>query len=580
MQMKTRTLIVLFLFMFLFMFCPMKIWAQESISGVVFWDVNHNRLFDSTEKGIGKVCVSNGREVVQTDANGVYLLPAYDDMVVFVVKPAGWMTPLNNNNMPLFSYVHKPKGSPPEIKKFRRISPTGPLPDEINFPLYKVDEPLNYKAAIVGDPQVYNDLEIDYLKNSLVAEVRSSDALFCITEGDNVADDLSLLPRFFDTMGKMGIPVYYTPGNHDINYEAVSDKDSLDTFKSYVGATYYSFNYGMVHFVVLDSMEYPSKAANGGYTGKIDDVQMQWLANDLAFVPMDHLVVLNLHIPLVSDINRDSRKHQVENRQDIYSLLEGRKATSLAGHTHTLARFLPGDELPGWGGATPIEQTIVGAASGSWWSGDLDASGVPFSYMRCGAPRGHMIYGFDHNRYVGDYRAHGRPKEQQMHLSFINQGFEAWFDAVSNKDPEFELNNFNYLNLLSQNDLATGGVVANIWSVSRHARVMCRFDDRPPVAATWNMELKDPIALAAQLYVTKDVESIEDGGIGSVQSAYSPVGVSLPKYYWTVENRSTHLWHCSLPLDLDPGPHSVSVRVENNWGGIFEAVKQFDVSDS
>ncbi len=577
MQMKARIALVV---LCLFFFNPMKIWAQESIVGSVFWDVNHNRLFDPDEKGVENVCVSNGREVVQTDGSGAYSLPVYNDMVVFVVKPAGWMTPLNQNNMPLFSYVHKPKGSPPEIKQFRRISPTGQLPDEINFPLYKVEEPLNFKAAVVGDPQVYNDLEIDYLKSSLVAEVRSSDALFCITEGDNVSDDLSLLPHYFDTMGQMGIPVYYTPGNHDMNYEAVNDKDSLDTFKSYVGATYYSFNYGMVHFVVLDTMEYPSAVTNGSYTGKIDEIQMQWLANDLAFVPMDHLIVLNMHIPLVSDINRNSLKHQVENRQELYSLLKGRKAISLAGHTHTLARFLPGDELEGWGDNTPIEQTIVGAASGSWWSGDLDASGVPFSYMRCGAPRGHMIYAFKQSNYTGEYRAHGRSEKQQMHLSFINHGFESWFDAVSNQDPEFEVDNLDYLNLLSQDDLASGGLVANIWSASRHARVMCRFDDRPPVTATWNMELKDPIALAAQLYVTKDTHGGKGGGTNGGQPPYTSVGVSLPKYYWTVENRSTHLWHCPLPSDLDPGSHSVAVEVQNVFGHTFEEVKYFDISDS
>lgn len=555
-------------------------WAQSNVAGYVYWDENQNGILDKGETGVSDVCVSNGREVVQSGVDGSYRLPAYEDMVVFVIKPSGWMTSMGLNNIPRFSYVHKPGGSPPEIKRFRGVAPTGPLPDQIDFALYKVNEPDKFQVAVIGDPQVYNHQEIDYLKNSLVAEIQNSEALFCIVEGDSVGDDLSLFPRYLEEMGKMGLPVYYVPGNHDMNYEARSDNDSLDTFKSYVGATYYAFNYGKVHFVVLDAMEYPSRAAKGSYTGKIDKTQMEWLANDLAFVPMDHLVVLNMHIPLVSDINRMNAKHQVDNRQDVYELLKGRRAISLAGHTHTLARFLPGDELEGWGQPTPIEQTIVGAASGSWWSGDPDSSGVPSSYMRCGAPRGHMLFDFNQDHHSSKFRAHARPLEQQMHLSFFNQHFNSWFDAIAGDDTGDGIATFDYPDILSSSDLVSGSLVANIWSASKHAQVQCRFDDRQPVAAQWNMDLKDPLALAAQLYVSEGGLDSGSKDQGKEPSTATDNRGPLARYYWTVEGRSTHLWQCSLPSDLEPGTHTVSVKVENGYGKIFEQTKSFKVSDS
>ncbi len=556
-------------------------WTEELARGRVYWDKNKNGIFDGDDSGIPGICVSNGKEVVQTGRDGSYRLPAYEEMVLFVVKPSGWMTPLDKDNIPKFSYVHKPKGSPAEIQRFRGISPTGPLPGQINFALYKVDESSKFRVAVAGDPQVYNDTEIDYLRDSLVKEVRASQAQFCITEGDNVGDDLSLFPRYLSVMGKMGIPVYYVPGNHDMNLDAREDKDSLDTFKNYIGATYYSFNYGKVHFVVLDAMEYPSKDTGGSYAGKVDATQLQWLANDLSFVPMDHLIVLNLHIPLVSDINRSSKKHQVENRKAINVLLKGRRAISLAGHTHTVARFFPGDQLDGWGEPTPIEQTIVGAASGSWWSGNLDKDGVPLSYMRCGAPRGHMNYDFEQSNYIAEYKAHARPRKQQMHLSFLNESFFSWYDAISKNNSDYDIANVSHLNFLTSDDLTSSLLVANIWAASKHDQVFCRFDDRRPVQAKWRMDLKDPYALTSQLYVTSAVAKVEESEVNiTPQSIKDSANQPLAKYYWTVEDRSTHLWHCTIPQDLEPGYHSVSVEVQDAHGRMYEEIKTFEVSDS
>lgn len=91
-----------------------SITAKESqtATGYVFYDANNNRQRDAGEQGLACVRVSNGREVVCTDENGLYQLPVTGDTILFVIKPQGWRTPLSKNLTPEFYYIHKPNGSP------------------------------------------------------------------------------------------------------------------------------------------------------------------------------------------------------------------------------------------------------------------------------------------------------------------------------------------------------------------------------------------------------------------------------------------------------------------------------------
>ena len=84
--------------------------------GIVFEDLNQNGLRDPGERGLPAVPVSNQREVVLTDSEGNWSLPYNEDAIFFVIKPSGWATPLDANNLPQFYYVHKPAGSPKHFK--------------------------------------------------------------------------------------------------------------------------------------------------------------------------------------------------------------------------------------------------------------------------------------------------------------------------------------------------------------------------------------------------------------------------------------------------------------------------------
>src|SRR5690606_7817872 len=100
--------------------------APQSATGRVFHDANNNEKYDDGEPGLADIRVSNGRDIVKTDAQGRYTLPIDDDTNIFVIKPQGWRTAVDANQLPQYYYIHKPAGSPKT--DYPGIDPTGPLP--------------------------------------------------------------------------------------------------------------------------------------------------------------------------------------------------------------------------------------------------------------------------------------------------------------------------------------------------------------------------------------------------------------------------------------------------------------------
>ncbi|MGE4513301.1 MAG: metallophosphoesterase N-terminal domain-containing protein, partial [Chryseobacterium sp.] len=165
--------------------------SQASVSGYVYEDLNKNQKKENREKGIEGVAVSNGTQVILTDKNGRYNLPIMEGQSVFVIKPSGYMTPVNANNLPQYYYQYKPKGSPTDFK-YKGSAPTGELPKEINFALNRQNESKNFDILVFGDPQPYTEKELDYFRRSIVNEVKNTkkNAVLGISLGDLVGNDL------------------------------------------------------------------------------------------------------------------------------------------------------------------------------------------------------------------------------------------------------------------------------------------------------------------------------------------------------------------------------------------------------
>src|SRR5271156_2312375 len=75
---------------------------SRTVSGVVYENRSGGNRRAPGDPGITGVLVSNGREVVKTDAEGRYTLPIDDESIIFVIKPSGYAVPVDQDMLPRF----------------------------------------------------------------------------------------------------------------------------------------------------------------------------------------------------------------------------------------------------------------------------------------------------------------------------------------------------------------------------------------------------------------------------------------------------------------------------------------------
>ncbi len=330
-----------------------------TVSGTVYEDRSGAPRRQASDPGIAGVLVSNGRDVVKTDAAGRYTLPVEDESIIFVIKPAGYAVPVDDEMLPRFYYIHQPAGSPQSLNlRYRGIDPTGPLPDSVDFALKKSDEPQKFDVIVFTDPQPESEVEVNFIRDDVVNSlIGNATAAFGMTTGDIMFDDLSLYPRLNRIVGQIGLPWYNIGGNHDLNYEAPSARYSRETFKRTYGPPYYAFEYGGALFLMLDNINYlgfdASKPRGGGkFEGRIGERQLAFIANALKEFPADKLVVTCMHIPLQTYLDPTNPIMNTVDRAAFLKLLAGRPHTvSLSGHTHTTEHHYFGAE-DGFAGTT------------------------------------------------------------------------------------------------------------------------------------------------------------------------------------------------------------------------------------
>jgi hypothetical protein len=586
--------------------------SDGEVRGVVFEDRNRDGRRQPGEPGVPGVKVSNGLDVVVTDVNGAWALRVRPDMNLTVVQPAGWVTPVDDRQVPQFFYVHKEAGSPAPLR-FGGLPATGPAPAQVNFPLIRSAVGDDFSCAIIGDSQTYSNTEVSYFRDSTVADVLRDGpgAYDCMVYvGDVVGDDLGLLDRLLEIGSAAGAPQYLTHGNHDFDFDAASDADSADSWRRIYGPEYYAFEIGQALFVVLDNVVYPcgpddlamagrdfcAAGQNPTYNGRVTETQMIWLENLLAATPRDRLVVLSHHIPFISFVDATSTKHQTDNLARIHRLLEGRPALSLSGHTHTTENHAPGQSFAGWTeavniGPLPFRHILAGAASGGWYQGDFDVFGTPMALQRMGEPKGYMRLDFNGADYVESYRGARVDPERGQWLSFNTPSFRTWYNAIRSWSaqaqaeraaaPPVSVNDLPDTRLFTPSDLAEGvWLSANVWIGDAATTVTAAINDGAAVplertqsgtgeAVKVGAEWADPFAAVRQLSVARVATESGSGdarnqGVevfrGSTFGPYSPRPMTV------VADRNSHLWRLRLPAGLPEGAHVLTVTTTDRHG--------------
>ena len=501
--------------------------ALAQISGVVFEDENANGVRDSGEKGIRNVIVSNQHEVTTTNRRGQYNLPVHDEMVVFVTKPSGYALPVNENNLPQFYYIHQPEGSPDENYKYKGVEPTGELPETIDFPLIPADEPGTYDVVVFTDPQPTDHQDVSFIRDDVVAELVDSDAAFGIVLGDIMNDDLSLFDRYNSIIAKIGIPFFNVPGNHDMNYRSPNDTYSLETYKRHFGPPYYAFEYGDVHFVVLDDVVwYNPEDDDEYYEGGLGETQLTWLESHLKEVDDDKLVVVNVHIPLVSHADGDHEMNMQDGEQ-LWEILGSReKLLALAGHYH-MVEHSEIDTDYDWTDHAPFEHMTLSAVSGSWWIGPEDERGIPITDQRDGTPNGYHIFTFDGNEYSQYLKPAKFSKDFQMRIS----------------QPR---------GILTSSELAELPLVVNVFNANGNWDVQYKMNDgeyQPLKQVT----MMDP-------YIQRIYTEMEEFAES-----------------WVEPRPSTHMFTAELPSNLGEGVHAITVKAADEYGIVYKASRIIEI---
>ena len=318
--------------------------SPRSVRGFVFEDANGNGARDAGERGVPGARVSDQYGVVSVAAEGGYQIVAAEAAgVVYVTAPEGWA---------VRGIFWRPLGSE--------------AAQQHDFPLHRVNESSEFTFVHASDTHL-SPASLPRMAK-LRAAVEKTKPAFVIITGDLVRDALRVgeaeARGYYDLLAaelkKFNVPVWTVPGNHEIfgierHLSLVSPQHPLygkKMYRHYLGPNYYSFNFGGVHFVGVDSVD----VADLWYHGHVDAAQMEWLARDLAAVPAGTPVVTFNHIPFMSAMEglrgytdeepaptliRTSGathfRHVVSNTTDVLATIRKnhRLEIALGGHFHT-----------------------------------------------------------------------------------------------------------------------------------------------------------------------------------------------------------------------------------------------------
>jgi predicted MPP superfamily phosphohydrolase len=312
----------------------------RDISGSVFVDSNHNGVFDRGERGVAQVVVSNQDAVVTTDASGSYRLSRGTTGVMFISVPDGYQA----------------------TRTFwRSVSDTTTT---LDFSVSPVRQTTTFTFIHASDTHIAQAVLSRTQRFRALAD--SLNPAFVIITGDLVRDALRVgepeATGYYELFGREAAlfknPVWTIPGNHE-NFGIERDKSKVAAthplygrkmYRHYRGPDYYSFNYGGVHFVGLNSVDIDDK----WYYGHVDSAQIAWLERDLTMVPPAMPVVTFNHIPffssseilagytdeglaptLITVNGKTTFRHTVSNAREVLALLrKHRHVLALGGHIH------------------------------------------------------------------------------------------------------------------------------------------------------------------------------------------------------------------------------------------------------
>ena len=374
-------------------------------------------------KGLKDVVVSDGVEVVLTNSDGVYQIKSEKRYgYVFISIPSGYEVP-SKGVLPQFYAYLSDKASQPERK---------------DFSLVKAGDQTKYKMFFFGDMHLANrtndkaqfrvftkDLN-NYMQN------HSGEKLYGMTLGD-MTWDLYWYDRHYSFAEYLeeinsdvkGLQIFHTMGNHDNDYMiAKPDADfrAASEYVKYIGPTFYSFNIGKIHYVVVDDIDCSDYdgTTSRDYVTRLTSEQMDWLEKDLKYVGKSTPLIITTHAQIFypSGVNTFKIDHNINGDSNrLFSIVKDYTVHFVTGHTHLIFNANPKETSVF--GLTDCYEHNAGSICGSWWwSGNL----TPGVYVgQDGSPAGYSIWDINGTDINWKFKATAWDEDYQFRTYDLNQ---------------------------------------------------------------------------------------------------------------------------------------------------------------
>jgi len=167
-----------------------------------------------------------------------------------------------------------------------------------------------------------------------VAQINEMDCDFVVFAGDLVhhASD-STYNRFLSIIGKLEIPCYLVPGNHDVGN--IPNDTTLNYYREKLGEDYYTFPHGGYAFVMVNSQLWKN------HIGEESDRHQKWLVETLDSTGQDQkpVIVVGHHPMFIKEVDEEEQYSNlpVQIREELLKLFAGSNVKAyLSGHKHEM----------------------------------------------------------------------------------------------------------------------------------------------------------------------------------------------------------------------------------------------------
>ena len=342
-------------------------------------------VYGGGSKALAGVVVSDGLLCVQTDENGYFEIDSDLSRTKFITAsiPSGYSAPTDENGLPIF---------------YHRVTDEERANEMVQhtFEFYPVaNNPERYTLIVGADPQprarsagydniAYHSLDMCedfYLDMKEKAATITDRNVYGMMLGDIVHENMNLFTNYVAGLKTLGFPMFNILGNHDNDYTAKNDTEGRRKYEEYLGPTYYSFNIGKQHYVVLDNLIMKIRSSDNSlrdYDQGLTDEVWQWLQNDLQYVDRSTTIMVAAHSPMFMGIDMSERsKHTQGHRTDYAALLSKyAKVHAWAGHAHTTFNYV----YPESSNLKNIEVHTVARSTGELWTNEYAINGTPRGY--------------------------------------------------------------------------------------------------------------------------------------------------------------------------------------------------------